>query len=605
MIGSPKGRVVFSAKLDRWMMSIFKVVIWLILVAIFVWIYYSKIYKFTGILEPDAMDYGQMARHNLRGEWFQTSFVRPITFWITDCSKGVPDISNPPLYSLYLMPLIAFFGARDIILVGGCVLMHLAVVLLLFLFGRTVFNRKVAFYSMFFYLSCSVVLFAVLSGLPQMMAAFLILLLMFVLYFCEEKKWWPAPVAGAVTGLCFLTSYSYGLFAIPVLIYLIFTMGKKRLISAAAYAAVFLVVIFPWLYRNASITGGPFFNLHMFRPYQMAQSYDAGGEQPYLVGSYGYLRSLSPSIIEVDIPSKKVTDNFLRSLKNNYWNFFRNTTGNLLAVFFMAGIFYRYRNRRIDKLRYLFYGIVFLELISLSVMAPDSLKLVPFVPFIILMGTAFFFASLERIRPKFFLSRIGITALFVILSLYPTFAELRPNSYVRYQELLWFPRPVAKETLPAMAEQDEVVLTNVPWMVAWYADMEAIWVPPTYEDMKRLKAVRPYSLAYLAPFIFSMEQDFDKELWRQIFLRKTLPEEFPLKYLVNPFVDEQGQQIVTEQEIKESRRYRVYRHGLQQNSVIILSDIPSSKRIRKIFEQPKEKEIEEPKEKNEQPAPAL
>ena len=94
----PKGKVVLSAKVDRWMMGIFKVVIWIIIAALFVGIFYSANFaRGLYILEPDAMDYAQVARHNLAGEWFQTSFIRPLTFWVTDCSKNVPDLSNPPL----------------------------------------------------------------------------------------------------------------------------------------------------------------------------------------------------------------------------------------------------------------------------------------------------------------------------------------------------------------------------------------------------------------------------------------------------------------------------------------------------------------------------
>ena len=115
MDGLKKGRVVFSARADVWFKSIFKIAIWIILAVGFLGLFYSSFYpKGLYVYEPDAMDYGQIARHNLRGEWFQTSFIRPVTLWITDCSDGVPDLANPPLYSVYLMPIIPIITNKSI-----------------------------------------------------------------------------------------------------------------------------------------------------------------------------------------------------------------------------------------------------------------------------------------------------------------------------------------------------------------------------------------------------------------------------------------------------------------------------------------------------------
>ena len=617
MIGSPKGKVVLSAKVDKWMMGIFKVAIWLILAAAFVAIFYASVYKRTGLYvsEPDAMDYGQIARHNLEGEWFQTSFIRPITFWVADCSNGVPDLSNPPFYSIYLMPIIKIFGDTDKALIAGSMLMHLGVLLLVFLFAKKVFTKTIGFYAMFLYLSCSTVLISAFSGLPQMMGALLIMLLMLVLYLLDENRWWLALIAGALTGLGFLTTYSYGLFAIPVGLYLIFTQKQQRARVLIGFFAVFIIVIAPWLIRNSSITGNPFFSVRSYRPYQASQMHNPTAKQPYTVGQYGYLRSIEPDVISAKVPSKEANKNFLRELRNNYSGFFNNTTGNLLIVFFLVGIFYRYRNKKLDKLRYVFYAMLLGEVISIAVMAPDSTGLTPFNPFIIIMGTAFFFSCLERIRPKYFLTRIGIIGVFVLINLYMTVAILMPMDYAAKLAPITVYKDIAQNTIQKMSEEDETVLSNIPWMVAWYADRETIWTPPTYKDIKRLASIRPYSLLLFAPQIGAPTRDKDWPLFQQIFIQKAVPVDFPLPYVVDPsaglkveqskgsplsqetpipvLYDTDGNVIAKDQDLKGSKAWSQYYALFARNSAVILSDIPGTDRLKMMFEEPEIDEIDE------------
>ena len=616
MDGLKKGRVVFSARADVWFKSIFKIAIWVILTVGFLALFYSSFYgkTFYGkpvglyVSEPDAMDYGQIARHNLRGEWFQTSFVRPVSLWVTDCSNGVPDLANPPLYSVYLMPIISFFGASDKALVIGSVALHFGILLVLFLFTRAAFNRTVAYYSMFFYLSCSVVLMAAFSGLPQMMAGLLITLLIAVLYFCDDRKWWLGILAGLLCGLCFLTTYSYGLFAVPVLLYLIFTLKKKRIVGSLAFVVVFILVISPWLARNSSLTGNPFFTLRSYRPYQMAQMYAApGAKQPYLFGQYSFLRSVSPQVATSKIPSLELNKNVLRQLRSNYLNMFNDTTRNLLFVFFLAGVFYRYRNKRLDRVRFVFYAFMLLEFISLSVMAPDAMKLVPFAPFIIIMGTAFFISCVERIRPKYFITRLGIIAVFIIANLYITIAILKPNDQAVRQSQGNIFKGLAAETIPAMAQADETILTNVPWAVAWYSDMEAIWFPPIYRDINRINSIRPFSLIFYSPAVLAPQQDYAWPLYQQIFLRKSIPGDFPLKNIVDPRVglkleppagesffpgqmnymlyDADGNLIADDKELRGNKGWTQYFSTFSSNRAVIVSDVPSAERMKNMFTQ--------------------
>jgi 4-amino-4-deoxy-L-arabinose transferase-like glycosyltransferase len=610
MDGLKKGRVAFSARADIWLKSIFKIAIWVILAAGFLALFYSSFYGKTGlyVYEPDAMDYGQIARHNLKGEWFQTSFIRPVSLWVTDCSDGVPDLANPPLYSVYLMPIISIFGATDKALIIGSAALHLVILLVVFLFTRAAFNKTVAYYSMFFYLSCSVVLMAAFSGLPQMLAGLLITLLMAVLYFCEDSKWWLGIVAGLLCGLCFLTTYSYGLFALPVLLYLIFTLKKKRIVGSLAFLVVFILVISPWLLRNSSLTGNPFFTLRSYRPHQMAQMNAApGSRQPYVFGQYSFLRSVSPQVATSKIPSLEVNKNILRQLRSNYLNIFNDTTRNLLIVFFLAGIFYRYRNKRIDRVRFVFYAFIFLEFIALSMMAPDSMKLVPFAPFIIIMGTAFFISCIERVRPKYFIARLGIIAVFIVANLYITIAIIKPNDQAVQQSGGNIFKGLAAETVTAIAQEDEAILTNIPWAVAWYSRMEAIWFPPIYRDINRINSIRPFSLVFYSPRMLAPHQDQSWPMYQQIFVNKRIPPDFPLQHIVDPrqgvkveppkdgsFVtgqmiytlyDEEGNVIADDKELKGNKGWTQYFSAFSSNMAIILSDIPSAERMNNMFAQ--------------------
>ncbi len=522
----------FTVRIEEVGIAIFKVVAWVFLAGLFFMLFHITTYTKIKISEPDAMDFAQIARNNLRGEWFTTNLIRPVSLWTNQNITHHPDFTYPPMYSIYLTLLFSIFGAKDASLLLGSALFYFATIPILFLFAKKVFNRKVALFSILFYITNYKILGASISGLPVGMVIFFLTLLLYLVYLADERKIWLTALIGALLGICYLSKYSYGLFIFPIAVYFLLTMKTKRAVHIPILVVCFLVVVSPWLYRNYRLAGNPFFTLRSYRPYEAAvvtHREEKIADPANKVGEYGYIRSFSASVLSNRLEPVEMRNIFLRRLRRNYKEFFGLTTTNLLVVLFLAGIFYRYKSGKINTTRFLFYSMLVIEGIVLSIMFPDNIMFFPFIPFIILMGSGFFFILLEQIKPRYLGSRVAVVGIFVIVNLYFTFAKLFPNDIPRIYDSRNWNKHTIKEDISKEMTGDDLILTNVPWLTAWYADRVSIWYPPMYDDYLKLDAIVPNGIGfvYLANTSLFLN-DSDYHIWLRGFQSGEMPDSFRL-----------------------------------------------------------------------------
>ena len=67
-----------------------------------------------------------------------------------------------------------------------------------------------------------------------------------------------AVAAGVLTGVGALTRYAFGWAIIPVVVFLVFFSGPKRVLHALAALGAFVLVLTPWVVRNFAVSGTPF-----------------------------------------------------------------------------------------------------------------------------------------------------------------------------------------------------------------------------------------------------------------------------------------------------------------------------------------------------------
>ena len=258
---------------------------------------------------PEAMDAAQLARNLSEGKGYTTLFIRPFSLYLVQrhnqakaadalASVGTdfahvktahPDLANPPVYPLVLAGLMkvlpfhypldlksAFWSSGgnfwryepDFLIALFNQVLLLVVVVLTFFLARKLFDANVAWLSAILMLGCELLWRFSVSGLSTM----LLLVIFFGLTWCilriEEVAREPqaslgrllglAIAAGLLTGAGALTRYAFGWMIIPVIVFLILFGGPRRALCVLAALGAFALVLAPWIIRNFTVSGTPF-----------------------------------------------------------------------------------------------------------------------------------------------------------------------------------------------------------------------------------------------------------------------------------------------------------------------------------------------------------
>src|ERR1051325_2480297 len=245
---------------------------------------------FRHFANPEAMDAAQLARNVAFGKGFTTSFVRPFSIALTRAQRadrspllkeGHRDISNAPLYPLFLSPLVRMApGAGDLAAADKSFGIYMPELLIAFanqlLFGLGAllvfrlalgwFNSAVAWVSVLLFLFTEIYWRFSVSGLSTILLIDLVLVLVWLLGRFDQghrenaalrRLFVCALAIGAITGLAMLTRYALGWLIIPVVIFTAWSSLRQRVALTAVVVIAFAIVIVPWLVRTTVLSGWP------------------------------------------------------------------------------------------------------------------------------------------------------------------------------------------------------------------------------------------------------------------------------------------------------------------------------------------------------------
>jgi hypothetical protein len=553
--------------------------------------------SFRNFSTQEAMDSAQLARNISEGRGYTTQFIRPFSmFLIKRANQGRlgsldearrqdlcevkgrhPDIANPPVYPVLVAGLMKTLPFRHdalkqrpfwwsggvfaryqpdffIAIFNQCLLLTLAVAT--FLVARRLFDVQVAWLSAIL-LACTELLWKFsVSGLSTMLLLVIFMGLVWTLMRIEQGAREPAPrarrlllfavVAGLLLGVGTLTRYSFGMLVVPVLLFVVLAGGQRRTASALVIVGVFMAVIAPWVARNLAVCGMPF------------------GTAGYAIldGSFYFPGNKLGRSLEPDFTSVSLTP--------LWWKFFINTRliimnelprfgGTWVSAFFLAGLVMNFRSQALNRLRLFTLGTMAL-LIAVQALGRTSLSedspeinsenlLVLLLPLVVVYGAGFFLTLLEQVHfPARVMRHLAVGLFGVVMSLPLIYSFLPPRS----QPLSYPPYypPYIQETSGWMSE-DELVMSDIPWAVAWYGDQQCIWL--TLDADAEFFAVndfiKPVRALYLTPvtldskFLSQWIRAGGDRSWGGIvvgtMLQQSLPLGFPLRKSVQKYLPEQ------------------------------------------------------------------
>ncbi|TAK92929.1 MAG: hypothetical protein EPO07_18840 [Verrucomicrobia bacterium] len=551
--------------------------------------------NFRNFSAPEAMDAAQLARNISEGKGFTTYCIRPASIRLlkeraaggneaaasadSDPArlKGRhPDLANAPLYPLALagaMKVLPMHYKHDStkpfwnsdgrfvryqpdFLIGLFNQLFLVMTaILIFLLARRMFDKPVAWLATALWIGCEQIWRFSVSGLSTMLLFVIFLGLVWTVVVLDEEVRAPkrgpafvpllAALAGLVTGLGGLTRYSVASLIVPVLIFLAIFGGSRRVWLCVLTFTVWAVTLAPWIYRNQSLCGLPF-GTATYAPL----------ETTFIFPQFKLLRSLEPNLnVPFLVP---VINKLVNNTRNILLNDLLRLGGGWAAAFFLVGLMLTFRHPGIRRLRYLTVGclgtLVLAQALNRTELSESTAELnsenliVLVLPLVLIYASSLFFTLLDQITfalAGLRYAAIGLFSLIMCLPMVFSFLGPRPNpvSYPPYY-------PPAIQQISGWMKENELMMSDIPWGVAWYGDRQCVWI--TLNAQSDFFAIndfmKPVRALYLTPA--TMDARYLSEWFRpgerswgalimQVLNSHTTPTRFPLRKMPETFLPEQ------------------------------------------------------------------
>lgn len=524
--------------------------------------------EFQNLSQPDAMEAVQLARNLADGQGFTTQCIRPLTLQLVEDHIGVdarltrvphPDLVSPPLYPLLLavwMKMLPFdyeigprfwrYQPEMMVALLNQLLLFVAIGVM-FRTAKRLFDTPVALLTAACLVLAEVLWRFSVSGLSTCLLLLLSVVLLRLLVAVEQGAregkrgdGWFAGMAvaiGAVLGLGLLTRYSFGWLVIPVAVYGVWIAGQRRFLVTVLLLVTFAGVAAPWLVRNYQVSGTLF----------GVPGYAIHQDTPVFPGTR-LERSFSPDLSKVE------SRDYVRKMLANVETIMENDLprmggGSWVTAFFLVSLLLRYRSQALHRLRLLLLGCLVVLIVAQALgrthlSTGDTLVhsenlLVLLLPPVFMFGCALFYVLLEQLEMPIVELRYLVLTAFIGVAASPLWLTLLPpRSYpIVYPPYL----PPWIQESSRMMETNELIMSDMPWAVAWYGNRSCVWTTlDTSRSFFNIHDVhKPVSALYLTPlttnarFLSEILQGPDWEWSRfatEVLMRTNMPAQFPLRH---------------------------------------------------------------------------
>ena len=523
-------------------------------------------YQFRGLATSQAMDQAQIGRELLRGNGWSTKFIRPLAIGglerhDKEVKQGIfVDTYNaplPPLVDAAALALPAMsswqmtptdFLEGDLAITLLSMLLFVCAIGVLYLIALELFDQQLALLGCGLVLVCNTLWQYTLSGLPQMLILLLFHLTIYSLIRAKKAQflggnfqWWLAA-GGAGFGLLALSHALTIWMLLPALAFTILWFKTYRW-SAVILLGMFLVVYAPWLVRNFLVCGNPWGLA--FQSLWEGVGFAAGSHMRLV----DHVEVITPHLLIRSFQSNLVSQ-FNRLFEYFGWSI-------VVPVAFVS-LMHPFKRPLTASLRWLLLamwagavaGMATFGVSEEQGFAANQFHLL-FVPLFTCYGLAYLLILWDRrvglafVSPHWnkslhtLLRRIWLTFLFVLCGLPMIFTFLFPSTFWPIRWPPYLPQYIA--VFHDWMKPEEIIASDMPWAVAWYADRRSIWLPKTMREFTWLNDYKvlgaPVNGIYLTPVSGSrntMEDIYECEYkdWALIILRQFSPKTIPLHWAI-------------------------------------------------------------------------
>jgi hypothetical protein len=222
-------------------------------------------------------------------------------------------------------------------------------------------------------------------------------------------------------------------------------------------------------------------------------------------------RSLQPEVSASDImPVRyKLVQNLRLMVKEDILNI----GGTWLPWFFLVGLMVAFRNPATQRLRWFilmaFFTLVVVQALGKTHLSTDSPQinsenlLVLLLPAAVVYGVAFFLMLLDSIQSSNPLFRKVAVVGFVLFASLPLILTLAPPRPVAVAYPPYYPPHIQK--VGSWMKQDELIMSDVPWAMAWYGNRQCLWL--TLDVNEDFYAINDYQKPIHGLFLTGVTMD--------------------------------------------------------------------------------------------------
>ena len=477
--------------------------------------------QYSNFASAEAMDSAQLARNLAQGKGYTTDFVRPFSIYLVEkqrgergergddlalLKKGHPDLTNPPVYPLLLAGLMKVLpfdfnipqGVRsqrspryqpEILIAFFNQALFFLAMFLTFRLARRLFDPTVAWITVLVLAGTELLWQFSVSGLSTMLLMVMFLALSWLLVVMEEaaregqrgRAWFlgAALLCGALVALGSLTRYSFGWLILPVLLFFGVFFPQRRLSLCLVSLLTFLAVLSPWLIRNHHWSGSPFGT----SVYALVQDTEQFPENRLE-------RSLTPdfSAVKFNDCARKFSLRLGELLRNDLPKF----GGNWIIAFSMVGLLLPFVRVGLHRLRVFLLGalavLVFAQALGHTQLSADTPiinsenLLVILAPIFFVYGVGLFTLIIEHFEFPVPALRHVVNGAFVLAVSAPLVLRMLPP---REHSLVYPPYfPPWIQYFGDYMQEEELVMSDMPWAMAWYGRRQCVWTTLNVQDKK-------------------------------------------------------------------------------------------------------------------------
>lgn len=518
----------------------------------------SLFFTFKGLSSPRGMEQAQLAREIARGNGFVSKVVRPITLWQMEKDgkeaaklTKFPETYHAPLYPTVIAAVLKASNGGDaqkwrmsketnvyqldrIIAAASMVFFLIAIGINYMLVAR-IFDTTIASTVALLMMLCELMWSLSQSGLPQMLMLMLFSAAMFFLWRgmenAESNRSALISVLASGVFMCLLvlTHWITIWIFIGYLIFVSIHFKPRGLLSGMLLLmlALFVTPVVIFLYLNP--TGSPFGTAYY------AIHDGLGGSEDSV------LRSLSPDNSSLALQGLLLTilSTTLRQITSLYENL-----GSILAapIFFLA-LLHPFKRNSLATFRWAILLMWVFASIGMTIyglrdktMSSNQIHIL-FAPLMAAYGLAMVAILWSRLNvtqtaPGF---RHAHLVLIVAISAGPMLLSIPKNikNSLHWQGRggawhypTYFPQGVNR-IVADNTQENEVIISDTPWAVAWYADRVSVWLP---ENVEQIEQIENLAKKQQTPVVGVMISPYSYNRSENILSNSEYAELFPLVY---------------------------------------------------------------------------